>query len=97
MMSALTANLTVAAAVLLTGLSLLLALVGGFSWSRTRSARLAWVTLAFAAFAVQGIYLWALSYRERSSVSSGSAGPFPTLLGLDLAIVALLYLSVLKR
>lgn len=96
-MSALAANLTVAGAVLLTGLSLLLAAIGAVSYLRTKSMRLLWVALAFAGFAVQGIYLWMLSYRGRSDVAEGSAGPFPTLLGLDLAIVVLLYLSVLKR
>jgi hypothetical protein len=96
-MSPATANLTVAGAVLLTGLSLLLLLVGLVSYTRTKSARLGWVSLAFAAFTVQGFYLSIRSYRDRAEIAEGSAGPYPVLIFLDVLIVVFLYLAAVKR
>ena len=96
-MSAATANLTVAAALLLAGLSILLTIVAVASYARTKSPRLAWISAAFVAFAIQGVYLTVLSYKERGEIARGLGGPVPMLIALDLAIVAFLYLAVLKR
>jgi len=96
-MSDTTANLTMAGAVLLTGLSALLLLVGATSYARMRAPRLLWVSLAFAGFLVQGVYLTMLAYRDRGAVATGSAGALPVIITLDVVILALLYLAAVKR
>jgi hypothetical protein len=96
-MSATTANVAMAGAVILTGLAFLLAVVGAFSYSRTKAPRLVWVTLAFLGFVAQGFYLAMIAYRDRGDIAAGQGGPVPTIIALDLAIVAFLYLAVLKR
>lgn len=94
-MGALGANLAVAAAVLLAGLSLLLAFVAGSALRRIGHGRFLWLTVAFLAFAAKGGWLvWAL-YEARGDVAAGWNG-LATLAVVDLGIVLALYLAVLK-
>ncbi|MGB0652437.1 MAG: hypothetical protein ACPGQL_04485 [Thermoplasmatota archaeon] len=90
-MSAWLANLSVAAAVLLAGLSLLLAVVGFLAYRRVGHGRLGLVSLAFFLFFVQGVLATVDAVQDRADPSL----PAPTLLGL--ATVTVLYLAVLKR
>lgn len=95
-MSALQANLAVAVAILLAGVSLLLAFVGFLTWRRIGHAKLAWVTLAFLLFAGQGAYLARDAYVRRGELAAGwDALPWIAL--VNLLIVSCLYLAVLKR
>ncbi|MES2154323.1 MAG: hypothetical protein V4510_04230 [bacterium] len=96
-MSGTWANVAVAAAILLAGLSTLLMVLGLVAFARVRSSKLLMIALAFAAFAAQGVYLAWLAYERRADVASGSAGEFPVLAVSSLAIVVLLYMAVLKR
>jgi len=91
------ANVAMGAAVLLTGLSLLLSVVGLVSWSRLRHPRLLWVSVAFALFAAQGVYLAERAYAARAEIqAAGLDGLLPTVTFLDLAIVLALYLAAWK-
>lgn len=95
-MSALGANLAVASAVVLSGISALLLAVGIVSYARLRHGRLLWVCVAFLVMAAQGVYLTLLLYRDRAAVAAGDY----SLAGLtlvNLGIVLALYLAVLKR
>ncbi len=91
------ANIAVAAAVLLCGLSLMLCVLGLTAYGRMRNAKLLFVSLAFLGFALQGAYLAWLAYQKRADVAAGSAGEFPILTVANLAIVTVLYMAVLKR
>lgn len=95
-MSALAANLAVGAAVVLSGLSILLLVVGVVSYTRMRHGRLFWVCVAFAVMAAQGIYLTFLAYRDRAAISGGEMS-LTALTVVNLGIVIALYLAVLKR
>lgn len=96
-MSAHLANLAVGAAVLLTGVSLLLTLLGAISWRRVRHARLLWITLAFAAFSAKGAYLAQHAYDARGELAAaGLDGFLPVVVLADLAIVIMLYLAAWK-
>jgi hypothetical protein len=90
------ANLAVGAAVLLSGVSTLLFVVGLVSWMRLRHARLFWVGLAFLLLAVQGVLLTILAYRDRGAIAAGNSS-FTGLAFVGLGIVLALYLAVLKR
>lgn len=95
-MSAFGANLAVASAVVLAGISTLLLAVGIVSYTRLRHGRLLWVCAAFLVMAAQGVYLSLLLYRDRAAVADGDY----SLAGLtlvNLGIVVALYLAVLKR
>lgn len=95
-MSALVANLAVAAAVVLVGVSFLLFVVGIVSYYRMRHMRLLWVGLAFLFMAIQGGVLTYLAYTQRGDISQGEVS-FATLAFVNLGIVLALYLAVLKR
>lgn len=95
-MSALLANLAVAVALLLLGLSLLLAAVGLMTWRRVGHGKLGWVTLAFALFAAQGAYLTRDAYQRRGDLAQGW-DVLPYFASVNLLIVLALYLAVLKR
>lgn len=86
------ANLAVGASVLLAGISLILAATGTVAYKRLQHPRLLWVAVAFALFAVEGAYLAWTSYQARADITT-----WPVLPLLGLAIVAALYLAVLKR
>lgn len=86
------ANLAVGSAVLLAGVSLILAVVGFLAYRRVQHGRLAWIALAFLGFTFQGVYLAWTAYQERGEIDS-----FPVLPVLNLLIVVALYLAVLKR
>jgi hypothetical protein len=90
------ANLAVGAAILLAGLSLLLAIVGFTSYARLRNARLLWVSFAFVGFLVQGAALAWRSYEARGDIASGGTDLLLFSL-LNLGIVLALYFAVLKR
>lgn len=96
-MGAVWANVAVGAAVLLAGVSLLLAVVGVVSYLRIGHKRLLWVAAAFVGFLVQGVLLASVLYRDRGAVAAGQADVLPWLAVLNLGIVAALYLAVLKR
>lgn len=95
-MSALGANVAVASAVILSGLSLLLLVVGVVSYTRLRHGRLLWVCVAFLVMAAQGAYLTYLAYRDRAEIAAGDLS-VATLTLVNLGIVIALYLAVLKR
>lgn len=95
-MSALAANLAVASAILLTGLSMLLMAVGLVSYLRLRHSRLLWVTLGFLGMAAQGLYLSVLAYQDRAAIAAGDQA-ITTLAIVNLVIVFALYLAVVKR
>jgi drug/metabolite transporter (DMT)-like permease len=90
-MGAFTANAAVAIGVLVAGVATILAVVGSVAYARLRHARLLWVAIAFALFAVQGVVLIV------QAVDAGGEAPFPTLGILSLAILAALYIAVLRR
>ncbi len=90
-MGAVEANVAVGAAVLLAGLSLLLAVVGLIAYRRVRHGRLLWIAVAFAGFFAQGVLLTIQAFEER-----GETG-WPTMTLLNLAIVGALYVAVLRR
>jgi hypothetical protein len=95
-MSAFGANLAVAAAVILSGVSLLLLAIGVISYTRLRHGRLLWVCIAFLVMAVQGGYLTYLSYKDRGAIADGDVA-LASLTCVNLGIVLALYLAVLKR
>jgi len=95
-MGALQANVAVAVGVALTGLSLLLLVIGLASYQRVRNARLLWVSAAFVGFAAKGLYFTADAYRRRGELAAG-LDAMTALAAVDLAIVVALYLAVLKR
>ncbi len=95
-MGGLQANLAVAVGVLLTGLSLLLLVVGLASYARVRNGKLLWVSLAFLGFAGQGLFFTLDAYARRGELAE-SLDAMPVLAAVNLAIVAALYLAVLKR
>lgn len=94
-MGALGANVAVAVAVLLCGLSLLLAIVAWTSWRRIGHGRLFWVGAAFAGFAAKGVWLILDSYGRRGELAAGWDG-LAWLGVVDLAIVVMLYVAVLQ-
>ncbi len=95
-MSDLAANLAVASAIVLSGLSLLLLAVGVVSYTRLRHGRLLWVNLAFLIMAGQGTYLTLLAYKDRAAIAAGDLS-VTTLAFVNLGVVLALYLAVLKR
>lgn len=95
-MSAILANVAVGAAVLLTGVSLLLTTLGALSWRRLRHGRLLWITLAFAMFTAKGAYLTERAYQTRGELGGGLEAVLPTVVLADLAIVLALYLAAWK-
>lgn len=95
-MGALQANVAVAVSVTLTGLSVLLLVIGLASYQRVRNAKLLWVSLAFVGFAAKGLYFTLDAYRRRGELAA-ELDAMPLLAAVDLAIVAALYLAVLKR
>lgn len=95
-MSAWFANVAIAAAVILLGVSLLLFSVGVLSYWRLRHGRLLWVAIGFLFMAVQGAVLSTLAYRDRGLISDGDIS-WPALAFVNLAIVIALYLAVLKQ
>jgi hypothetical protein len=97
-MSDLIANLAVAAAVLLTGVSLTLAVLGWLAARRIKHPRLYWVALAFLAFAGKGGYLVLLAYRERAAIAAAGMGELiPLVTLIDLGIVLALYFAAWTR
>jgi hypothetical protein len=97
MQGALAANLAVGAAILLAGVALLLAVVGIVAWRRLGNARLLWVTLAFLGFVAEGVALAWRAYDKRADIAAGGSPELLLLAVGNLAIVACLYLAVLKR
>lgn len=96
-MGALQANVAVAVSVALTGLSVLLLVIGLASYQRVRNAKLLWVSLAFVGFAAKGLYFTLDAYRRRGELAAAGLDAMTFLAAVDLAIVAALYLAVLKR
>lgn len=97
-MSTWTANVAVGAAILLAGISLLLAVVGFVSFGRLRHGRLLWVGFAFLGFAAEGAALAWYAYDGRSELVAATGWPQLLVLSLlNLGIVVALYLAVLKR
>ncbi len=94
-MGAALANLAVGAAILLTGVSAALLVIGLVAYGRTRHLRMLWVSLAFALFVAQGALLGWDAFQRRDEIAGGSA--FPGLVFVNLGIVIALYLAVLKR
>lgn len=94
-MGALAANAAVAVAVLLTGLSLLLAVVAAVSYRRIGHGRLLGIAGAFAGFAVMGAW-FSQDFWQRRGELAASWDALAWLAVGDLAIVLLLYLAVLK-
>lgn len=94
-MGALAANIAVAVGILLAGLSILLMTVGLVSYFRVRHPRLLWVSLAFAAFAGQGVYVAFDAYNRRGELAQ-SWDALPAVAAVNLGIVLALYLAVLK-
>ncbi len=90
-MGALEANIAVGAAVLLAGLSLLLATVGLLAYRRVGHIRLLWISLAFVGFLAQGVLLTIEAVENRADQG------WPTMTLLNLAIVGALYVAVLRR
>lgn len=95
-MSDLTANVAVAAGIVLSGLSLLLLAIGVITYTRLRHDRLLWVCVAFLVMAGQGIYLTILAYRDRASIADGDLS-LASLAFVNLGVVLALYLAVLRR
>ena len=95
-MGALAANLAVGAAVLLAGISTILFVIGLVSYTRIRHGRLLWVSLAFAGFAGQGIYLAVDAYQRRGELAQ-AWDVLPALTLVNLGIVVALYLAVLRE
>lgn len=95
-MSAFAANAAVAAAIVLSGLSLALLAIGLVSYFRLRHGRLLWVCAAFLVMAAQGLYLAVLAFRNRADVAAGDLS-IGGLAVVNLGIVLALYLAVLKR
>lgn len=95
-MSALAANAAVAVAVLLCGISALLAVVGFLTYRRVGHGRLLWVAIAFAAFAIQGLVLARDFYVRRGELAQGWDALAWVALA-NLGIVLALYMAVLKR
>lgn len=94
---ALAANLAVGCAVALAGIALLLAVVGAVAYGRLRTARLLWVALAFLLLAVEGGALAWQAYAQRAAIQAGGSPELLLLSVGNLAVVACLYLAVLKR
>lgn len=89
MASALEANLAAFLAIAVLGVGLLMAGVSALSWARLRHPKLGLVAAAFGVLAVKGALASAAALQGR---------PLDTLgVGLDLAMVLLLYLSVAQR
>lgn len=83
------ANVEMFAAIAVTGVGLLLALVSFVSWRRLRHPRALLIGLAFLAFALQGAWLVRESWRLRA----GEAWLL-TVSVFDLAVLVLLYLAL---
>lgn len=90
-MSALLANLALAAGILLIGVSALLMVIGLVAYYRLKAGKLLLVAVAFAGFLAQGILYTIEAYRDRADAS------VPALPLLSLGIVLVLYVAVLKR
>lgn len=95
-MSDVTANVAVAGAVILSGISLLLLATGVVSYTRLRHGRLLWICVAFLVMAIQGAVLTSLSYGDRAAIADGDLA-LPGLTAVNLGIVLALYFAVLKR
>ncbi len=79
-------------------LSVVLALVGYFSWSRTRSPRLAMVTAAFCVFLLKGLFLaFGLYLTDWVSVPKDFAAAFDLMLVSDVLVLLLLYAALFRR
>lgn len=77
---------------LVAGFAIILALIAGLAWHRTRHPRIKWIGLAFATFVVNGVLLVAGMFVpgvEQSLL-------FATIV-LELVVLVLLYLAVLQR
>jgi len=96
-MSTLLANLAVAVGVLLVGISMLLLVVGLVSYARLRDRRLLWVSVAFAGFLAQGMWLSIDLYHRRGAIATDGWDTLPALAAVDLGIVLSLYVAVLKQ
>lgn len=80
------------AAVSVSGLAFLLAIVSGISWWRLRNRRALFIGVGFVAFGAKGVYLVARAYELRGSE------PFLLVTALfDLAILVFLYLALRIR
>lgn len=90
-MGAITANAAVAIGVLVAGVATVLAVVGAVAYSRIRHTRLLWVSIAFGLFAAQGAVLIG------QAATAGADASFPWIGLLSLAILAALYVAVLRR
>lgn len=90
-------NVAVGAAVLLAGVSLLLAVVGFLSFLRVRHARLLWIALAFVGFLVQGLLMAWNAYLARAELAGTGGVQSLALPIVDLVTVLLLYVAVMKR
>lgn len=79
-------------------LSLVLTIVGYFSWSRTRSPRLAMVTAAFGVFLLKGVFLAVGLYlTDWVSVPKEFAAAFDIMLVSDVSVLLLLYAALFRR
>lgn len=91
-MSAMAANVEMFAAVVVTGLALLLAFVSFASYRRLRHRAALLIGLAFVAFLAQGLWLVQQAYRLRGSEAWVSIVAI-----FDLLVLALLYLALRLR
>ncbi len=96
-MSALAANAAVLVGVLLAGFSALLTIVGILTWRRVGHPRLAWVSLAFLVFTIEGVALTRDAYLRRGTIAEAGWDALPMLALGNLVVVLALYMAVLKR
>lgn len=79
-------------------LSFALTVIGYLSWSRTRSPRIAMVTLAFVVFLVKGIILAVSLYLMGwTNVPRDFAASFDLMLLSDVLVLLLLYMALFRR
>jgi len=97
-MSALSANLAMGAAVLAAGIAFVLFVLAAISWRRLRGSRLFWVAGGFLVLCAQAAYVAVQAYAQRGAIADAGLTAFPaTVAVFDLALVAMLYLSIWKR
>ncbi len=79
-------------------LSTALTVIGAISWSRTRSARLGMVTVAFVLFLAKGAFLAVGLYlTDWVSVPRGFAASFDVMLACDVLVLTMLYLALFRK
>lgn len=92
-------NLQVFLAIVVSGVSGLLLVTSTLSALRYRHPKLAAAAGAFGVFLVKGLVVlwWAVAAFDPGGILARFPGEVALLLGLDVAILALMYVSVAKR